>query len=98
MASYYSNYQMQGMLDRLDQNRRFVEKQLEFAKGVLKRIAEVDSESADLGAMSEMGMIGENAETDAAGRVIEPARMTREEMIEAAKNALAKLANGKAWK
>lgn len=98
MARYYSNYQMNGMLDRLYQNKHFVEKQLEFAKKVLKSIAEGDADNAGTNPQTEIGLLGENAETDAAGRVIGPARMTREEMIAAAKNALDKLANGKDWK
>ena len=98
MARYYSNYQMNGMLDRLYQNKHFVEMQLEFAKKVLKSIAEGDADNAGTNPQTEIGLLGENVETDAAGRVIEPARMTREEMIAAAKNALDKLANGKDWK
>ena len=98
MARYYSNYQMNGMLDRLYQNKHFVEMQLEFAKKVLKSIAEGDADNAGTNPQTEIGLLGENAETDAAGRVIGPARMTREEMIAAAKNALDKLANGKDWK
>ena len=98
MARYYSNYQMNGMLDRLYQNKHFVEMQLEFAKKVLKSIAEGDADNAGTNPQTEIGLFGENVETDAAGRVIEPARMTREEMIAAAKNALDKLANGKDWK
>ena len=98
MARYYSNYQMNGMLDRLYQNKHFVEMQLEFAKKVLKSIAEGDADNAGTNPQTEIGLLGENAETDAAGRVIEPARMTREEMIAAAKTALDQLANGKDWK
>ena len=71
---------------------------LEFAKKVLKSIAEGDADNAGTNPQTEIGLLGENAETDAAGRMIEPARMTREEMIAAAKNALDKLANGKDWK
>ena len=98
MARHYSNYQMNGMLDRLYQNKHSVEMQLEFAKKVLKSIAEGDADNAGTNPQTEIGLLGENAETDATGRVIGPARMTREEMIEAAKNALDKLANGKDWK
>lgn len=98
MARYYSNSQMNGMLDRLYQNKHFVEKQLEFAKKVLKSIADGDADNAGTNPQTEIGLLGENAETDAAGRVIGPARMTRQEMIAAAKNALDKLANGKDWK
>ena len=97
MARYYSNYQMNGMLDRLYQNKHFVEMQLEFAKKVLKSIAEGDADNAGTNPQTEIGSLGENAETDAAGRVIEPARMTREEMIAAAKNALAELNTRKEW-
>ena len=97
MARYYSNYQMNGMLDRLYQNKHFVEMQLEFAKKVLKSIAEGDADNAGTNPQTEIGLLGENAETDAAGRVIEPARMTREEMIAAAKNALAELNTRKEW-
>ncbi len=97
MARYYSNDQMNGMLDRLYQNKHFVEKQLEFAKKVLKSIAEGDADNAGTNPQTEIGLLGENAETDAAGRMIEPARMTREEMIEAAKNALDQLNTRKEW-
>ncbi|MBE6370806.1 MAG: hypothetical protein E7055_01865 [Lentisphaerae bacterium] len=97
MARYYSNHQMNGMLDRLYQNKHFVEMQLEFAKKVLKSIAEGDADNAGTNPQTEIGLLGENAETDAAGRMIEPARMTREEMIEAAKTALAELNTRKEW-
>lgn len=98
MARYYSNYELNLALCNVHALKREVEKKLEFAKKVLKSIAEGDADNAGTNPQTEIGLLGENAETDAAGRVIEPARMTREEMIEAAKNALDKLANGKDWK
>ena len=84
---------MNGMMDRLYQNRRFVEKQLEFAKGVLKRIAEARTETD----LTDRTDGTDSAEADGDTRE-DRVELTREEMIEAAKNALAKLANGKDWK
>lgn len=90
MARYYSNYQMNGTLDRLYQDKHFVEMQLEFAKKVLKSIA---------GTRTGTDLTDKTDLTDGAGTEAETredrAELTREEMIEAAKNALVKLANGK---
>jgi len=94
---YYSNAQLHRGMDNMYQMERQARKKLEYAMAALKTIAEGDAGNTAESMPGEMGMIGENAETDAAGRVIEPARMTREEMIAAAKTALAELNTRKEW-
>lgn len=87
MESYYSNYDLNVALGNVHALKREVEKKLEFAKKVLQSIAGTRTETD----------LSDNAGTEAETRE-DRAELTREEMIEAAKNALDKLANGKDWK